>query len=63
MSTGKEIAVSGNLKDRGSLCVIQNNLKKKKKSTCFSSTVSLQECVSSGSVEMEHAYVYIEEIR
>lgn len=34
-----------------------------KKNTRFSSTISLQECVSSGSVEMEHAYVYIEEIR
>lgn len=54
--------MSGNLKDMGSLCMIQSN-RKKKKSTCFSSTVSLQECVSSGSVEMEHAYVYIEEIR
>lgn len=44
--------------------MIQSNRKKKrKKSTCFSSTVSLQECVSSGSVEMEHACVYIEEIR
>lgn len=37
--------------------------KKKKEDTYFSSTVSLQDCVSSGSVEMEHAYVYIEEIR
>lgn len=52
--------MSGNLKDMGSLCMIQS---RRKKSTCFSSTVSLQECVSSGSVEMEHACVYIEEIR
>lgn len=51
--------MSGNLKDSESL----QNLEKQKKNTCFSSTVSLQECVSSGSVEMEHAYVYIEEIR
>lgn len=55
--------MSGTSKDIGSLCLIQSNREKKKKSTCFSSTVSLQECVSSGSVEMEHAYVYIEEIR
>ena len=59
--------MSGTLKAIGSLCIIKSNRRrrrrKKKKSPCFSSTVSLQECVSSGSVEMEHAYVYIEEIR
>lgn len=55
--------MSGTLKAIGSLCIIQSNRRKKKKPPCFSSTVSLQECVSSGSVEMEHAYVYIEEIR
>lgn len=53
--------MSGNLKDIGSFCVIQS--KTKNIYMFFSSTVSLQECVSSGSVEMGHADVYIEEIR
>lgn len=52
--------MSGNLKDRGSLCIIQSN---RKKQYMFLQCSFFTRVFSSGSVEMEHAYVYTEEIR